>query len=377
MQLSKLYLSNFRNYSSVDLELHPGITGIYGANGQGKTNILEAIHMITQGYSQRTRKVSDLLRWEQDLMMLRAEGSLKGIDKKVALSLDKRGQKDVRVDGGNYKLFSKLLGSFATLSIGPSDIAIIQEGPAERRKYLDSLGCQFSSSYMESLKQFNQILKQRNAFLKNGHQVSDDLWESISQTYLKYAVELILRRLKLVQGITSEILNSYEKISSGAEELSFEYHVNIGMHLSHELLSQTDVQELKEEIQALFWQKLCERKTREKDLKMSLYGPHKDDLVFHLKHKSLREFGSQGQQRSTALALKLAASQLLEDEFQAPPILLLDDIFSELDSNRRKALSERILSSQQVFVATPEIGDLPFETHQTLKVHQGSLQIIK
>lgn len=375
MQLHSIQLENFRNYGKVDLELTPGITGVYGSNGHGKTNFLEAIHMITQGYSQRTRKVADLLGWDAESMMIRASGEVKEFPKNNALSLDKRGQKQVRVDGGSYKLFSKLLGSFATLSIGPADIAMIQEGPAERRKYLDSLGCQFSPSYMEDLRKYNQILKQRNAFFKSPQVNQDDLWESLTQTFVHFGTDLILRRIQLVKDIKEEVLESYEKISSGAEELSFEYHASIGIHYHHtDIQSLSSIEDLRPEINQTFWNKLRDRRFRERDLKMSLYGPHKDDLIFQLKGKSLREFGSQGQQRSTALALKLAAAQQLEHQFKAPPILLLDDIFSELDSARRQALSERILKSVQVFVATPEIGDLPFETHQTLKVTQGVIQ---
>lgn len=374
MYLTEIELNHFRNYDSVKLELSQGITGIFGSNGHGKSNFLEAIHMITQGYSQRTRRIQDLLKWESDEMMIRATGVHGDLIKSNALSLDKKGNKQLRTGGGSYKLFSKLLGSFATLSIGPRDIAIIQEGPAERRKFLDALGCQFSTGYMQDLKNFNQILKQRNALYKSGTAIQDDLWEGLSRTLVQFGGELTLRRIHLIKNIQDEVLKTYQQISSGAEEINLHYHTSFGLDFSSRDLELTlDLNSLKHQIIDSYWTKLVNRRKREQDLKTTLYGPHKDDLVFDLKGKSLREFGSQGQQRSTALSLKLAAAVELEKQFQAPPILLLDDIFSELDKKRRQALSERIIRCQQVFVATPEVGDLPFETQQSLIVNKGSI----
>ncbi len=374
MQLTELFLQNFRNYEKIEIELKPGITGISGYNGHGKTNFLEAIHLITQGYSHRTRKVPDLLKWNTDMMVLRAQGESKKSLQKSALTLDKRGAKQVKLNSQNYKVFTKLLGSYGTLNIGPADIQLIQEGPGERRKYLDALGSQFSATYLDVLRKYTQMTKQRNAFLKSTSSSQNDLWESISQTFVQYGTQLIIQRLKLLGQLKENILDSYETISSGAEELSFEFQSSIGVSYPIKATySEDEIKQLETEIFQTFWNKLLDRKVRERDAKMSLYGPHKDDLIFLLKSKSLREFGSQGQQRSTALALKLAAAHKLELEFGAPPILLLDDIFSELDQSRRKALAKRIQSSHQVFVASPEQQDLPFQTTQQLNVHDGNI----
>ena len=191
---------------------------------------------------------------------------------------------------------------------------------------------------------------------------------------MQYGTQLIIQRLKLLGQLKENILDSYETISSGAEELSFEFQSSIGVSYPIKATySEDEIKQLETEIFQTFWNKLLDRKVRERDAKMSLYGPHKDDLIFLLKSKSLREFGSQGQQRSTALALKLAAAHKLELEFGAPPILLLDDIFAELDQSRRKALAKRIQSSHQVFVASPEQQDLPFQTTQQLNVHDGNI----
>lgn len=357
MILKKLFTQNFRNLQEAEFELSEGIVLLTGMNGHGKTNFLEAVHTLTQGYSFRTRKHGDMLAWTEKSVLLRGEGECEGSLVKSALQFGKVGSPEVRLNGEHFKMFSSLIGVYGTVAIGPSDIALVREGPAGRRRYLDTLFSQHDGAYLNTLRKYQQSVKQRNALLKqNGPHVAAML-SAYTEEWARLGAELIDMRVLHLEGLRTAAKECYTRICGGVEKLHIEYRSSVGL------------KDVKEALLA----KTHELASREREQGMTLVGPHRDDLMFFLKGKSLREFGSQGQQRSGALALRLAAAQSLKAEMGASPILLLDDIFAELDKMRRESLAEELKGFRQILITTPEIDQFPLEPNQHICVNEGGL----
>jgi DNA replication and repair protein RecF len=364
MHLDLLALHQFRNLDETLLRLGPGAMRVLGANGQGKTNLLEAVHLLTQGWSFRTRKNPELVRWERGEATLRAEGVAGGAPHKIALGFELATKtRRLRLDGRELGQASELLGLFGVVHFGPGDIATVQGGPDERRLFLDALLSQENAEGRDRLGRCKQVLRQRNALLKMGpgggggsdagsNEAMLDAFDE--QLSLEGSAVLRLRR-DLVARLDERVRVLHTSLSGGAEEAALGYHSSWGEAVTpEECLAQ-----------------IRRRRPRERELRTTLAGPQRDDLTLQLSGQGAREYGSQGQQRSLALALKLAAAQLLEERFGEPPILLLDDIFSELDPRRRQALGDLVARSGQVFLAAPSESDIPFSADRTLRVERG------
>jgi DNA replication and repair protein RecF len=358
MILNKLFLQNFRNLKETEFELNAGIILLTGMNGHGKTNFLEAVHTLTQGYSFRTRKHGDMLAWNEKQVLLRGEGQREGSPIKSALQFAKLGSPEVRLNGKPSKMFSSLIGVYGTVAIGPSDIALVREGPAGRRRYLDTLFSQHDGAYLNTLRKYQQSVKQRNVLLKQTGPHVQAMLVAYTEEWARLGTELIDMRIRHLEGLRTAAKECYTRICGGVEKLHIEYRSSVG---------------LKDVKQSLL-NKSFELSNREKEQGMTLVGPHRDDLMFFLKGKSLREFGSQGQQRSAALALRLAAAQSLKSEMGASPILLLDDIFAELDKMRRERLAEELSDFKQIMITTPEIEQFPLTPDQHIRVSEGELE---
>jgi DNA replication and repair protein RecF len=352
LYLSQIECQNFRSYNFVEHAFDKGVVGVFGSNGLGKTNLLEAVHFILQGHSHRTRKNKELIKWESSDMILRGEGSLEDRKHTMALQIYKAGKNRVKVNGSESSMLSDLLGHFAVVSLGPDDIALVQGAPANRRRFLDALLSQYSSEYLHNLRHYNRFLKQRNHLLKAKNNTGG-VFDSISYELVNYGVKIMEERYKWVLKLNESTQKLYHIIAGGKESLEVFYKTTL---------------ELSDNLIATFHDKLNSRKERELLLGSTQYGPHKDDLDFILKGHSLRDFGSQGQHRSASLALKLGAAKQLQAVFQKPPIYLLDDVFAELDLRRRSALGELIQGGSQTFIASPHPEDIPFPLDQTINL---------
>lgn len=384
MHLDTLSLFHFRNYSQQDVAFCPGLNLLSGPNGHGKTNLLEAIHYGCLAHSQRTRKDKELIEWNQSAFVLRLTGRLgdtegaernRGLDRDHIQSVEymESGHKRVKVNGTESKRLSDLIGHFSVVSFSPEDLDLIRGGPQIRRRFLDVLLCQFSLEYLDTLRRYNHTLKQRNSLLKQlgggarptngtgGSGFGDDVLAAFDEPLVEAGSRITVFRRRALAELTTIATASYRSISDGGEDLS--------LSLSGCISEAEDEAALRTE----FLRKLHSMRVPERETGMTLVGPHREDLSFFLAGKAVKDFGSQGQKRSVALSLKLASAKLLEVRNGQAPILLLDDVFAELDEKRRLRIGELIRDKGQVFIANPRAADLPFEAEKVITLERGKV----
>ncbi len=361
MHIRSLYLRQFRNYDELSLEFSPRVNLITGLNGHGKTNLLEAIHYLCLAHSPRTRKDKELIRWEAACFALRLEGESKNAEHVQGVQYSENGEKRVKVDGAESRKLSDLIGAFPLVSFSPDDIDLVRGSPGLRRRFLDVLLCQFAPEYLDNLRRYTQALKQRNNLLKNRHQPDETLLEVYGEQLVESGSVLTLLRKRLLQGFASECRGSYAQIGGGRETLA--------LALECPYSQADDLEGLRKD----FSRKMAEIRAQERMQGTSLIGPHREDLLLFLNEKRVREYGSQGQKRSVALSLKMAAVRVLEEKYSEPPILLLDDVFAELDETRRARIGEMLAGKGQVFIASPNPDELPFAVQKSIRMQNGNV----
>jgi DNA replication and repair protein RecF len=360
MRINRLTLHHFRNLHGLDLTPAPGINLVAGSNGHGKSNLLESLHFLCLAHSPRTRKDRDLIAWGEESFVIRGEGQVG--EKPHVQSVEYReGGCRVKSGGTETRRLGDLLGRFLLVSFNPEDMDILRSGPLERRRFLDVLLCQRDPSSLDVLRRFRHALRQRNAALRLPHLGPDEeaLLAAYDNTLVEAGVALTLRRLELVEKLSPKAKEFYREIGRGEEKLHLEMTRSLGR--------ENDPVEMRQN----FLQKLRENRVQDRENGATSIGPHRDDLLAFLAGKSVRDFASQGQKRSVALALKLASARLLEEASGLAPILLLDDVFAELDPNRRAAFGSLIAGKGQVFIATPRREDLPFAVDGAITLDRG------
>ncbi len=370
MQIDSVALTRFRNYQSEEIAFCPGMNLLTGPNGHGKTNLLEAIHYSCLAHSQRTRKDKELISWNATAFVLRVRGRTGdgegGQEHVQSVEYTETGAKRVKVDGRESKRLSDLIGHFSVVSFSPEDLDLIRSGPQIRRRFLDVLLCQFSLDYIDTLRRYNQALKQRNSLLKQMDGFGGQPAVSAGEVLAAYDAALIesgaritLMRRRALADLGPLASACYHAISDGGEDLT--------LSLTGSVSEADDEAVLRED----FRRKLALLRVPERESGLTLAGPHREDLGINLSGKPVRDFGSQGQKRSVALSIKLASAQLLEARSGRPPILLLDDVFAELDEARRRRIGDMIRGKGQVFIANPRAADLPFEAEKTIQLLRG------
>ncbi|GHV14205.1 DNA replication and repair protein RecF [Fibrobacterales bacterium] len=356
--LLSLSQENFRNLKRFSFEFSQGITVISGQNGHGKTNLLEAAHTICQGFSFRTRNLQDAINWNSENFILRGitagtDGSKSESAIQVAKDITK-----VKLNGKEFRRATALFGNAPTVTLSPEDIELVRGSPENRRNYLDELLCHQKKNNIDLLRKYRRVLQQRNKWLRDNLAGIDcggeDLYFALTEQLVSLAVQVWNARAELCKIIAPLINDFYRQLASSTEFLTFLYNKNLS------------AEEFSKALTAKF--------AAERASGSTLAGPHKDDVEFTLHNHSVRENGSQGQCRSLALAMRLAAAELIESECGIKPILLLDDIFAELDSSRRGAIAEIVRNKQcQVFAATPRKEDLPFTGDCYIDVRDGCM----
>ncbi len=349
MYISKIKLVNFRNYNNLDLDLHSKLNIIIGDNAQGKTNILESIYMAGFGKSFRTNKDKDLIKMDRDKSYVKIQGEKRFTDISIELKFWNNKKKEIKVNGINIQKLSDILGNINVVIFSPEDLKLIKEGPSERRRFIDREISHINKKYYYSLVSYNKVLSQRNNLLKKiefNRKLKEtiDIWD---EKLAEFGTELIIKRRQFISRINSLSRLMHRKITDGRENLEVKYLSNIKINNKDEY----------NEIFNNFKEKL--EKTIDKDIKRGYTGagPHKDDLGLYVNDIDIRIFGSQGQQRTTALSLKLSEIEIVKAEVGEYPILLLDDVMSELDINRQKFLIKS-LQNVQTFITVTEISDL-------------------
>ena len=357
MIIKSLELSNFRNYESLHLSFSDGTNIFYGDNAQGKTNILESLYMISTTRSHRGVKDRDLIRFGQEEAHIRAVLIKNDLDYKVDMHLRKSKTKGIAINGQRIRKASELIGLLHIVFFSPEDLSIVKEGPAQRRRFMDMELCQLDASYLHDLNHYNRIVDQRNKLLKDVWQFPQladtlDVWDDQLASYGSRIIERRREFIGDLAGIVSEI---HEKLSGGRERLVISYEPNC------------EAQDLLARI----------RESRDKDirLRMTSAGPHRDDFSFVGNDIDLRKFGSQGQQRTCALSLKLSEIELVTGLIGEKPVLMLDDVLSELDSRRQNYLMNTIGGIQTMITCTglDEFVNNRFEIDQLYKIEDGHI----
>ncbi len=345
MYLNKICLKNFRNYIKLELEPSKGINVFIGSNAQGKTNLLEAIYYLSSLTSHRTISDNDLIRWEESFFYIQgaAQDKEKKINLEIGFASDKY-RKEIRL---NRKLLERIyhgMGEINTVLFTPEDLYLIKGSPVIRRNFLDREILQINNLYGQYLRQYNKTLRQRNRVLKDikggrGKKFADQL-EVWDKQLAEAGSYLIFKRKEIVKKLSLLARLQHRKIAGEGENLVLKYICS--------LKNEGDLK--REEVEKLFLESLKEAKKEELRTGTTLIGPHRDDLGISINDKETKIFGSQGQQRTAVLSLKLSEIELIKGEKGNYPILLLDDVFSELDDLRKNKLLELIKGRVQTFI---------------------------
>lgn len=360
MIIKSLQLTDYRNYEMLQLNFSPSINVFIGENAQGKTNVMESIYVLALAKSHRTSNDKELIRWGKEY------GKIEGIvenrygDFPIELTITNKGKKG-KVNHLEQLKLSNYIGQMNVIMFAPEDLNVVKGSPNVRRRFIDMEIGQISSVYLNDLLTFQKILKQRNQFLKNnqGKQNIDDvLLDIYTEQYVQAAVRIIRKRFEFIKLLQEWAEPIHQNISRGLENLKIEYSTVKGLDLNW----------TSEEMVTFLKVKLDESKKREIDRGVTLIGPHRDDLIFFVNDYNVQTFGSQGQQRTTALSLKLAEIELMKQETNEAPILLLDDVLSELDDYRQSHLLNSIQNEVQTFVTTTSIDGIHHKTIEQAKL---------
>ena len=332
MFIKQLSLYKFRNINSAKISPVPGINIFYGANGAGKTNILEAVYFCAVSRSQRTSADGELIMFGEPEAHIQTLIDNDGRTDKIDAHLKRFGKKGVAVNGVPVKKLNELYGTLYAVIFSHEDLKLLKASPGERRRFIDMELCQLSGVYYYNLSRYYKVLKERNNLLKSIHQKTNDETLSVWDAQLvEYGAKIIAKREEYVQTL-NEAAGSVHKLLTG-ETLRTVYEPNVPA--------------------AYFESKLQKARSRDIQQGNTSVGPHRDDLTFLLNDTlDAKIFGSQGQQRTVALSLKLSEIQIIKQEKLTTPVLLLDDVLSELDSARQTAVLDNIFGTQIILTCT-------------------------
>lgn len=358
MIIKSLSLSDYRNYDTLSLNFDKGINIFYGDNAQGKTNILEALYLCATTKSHRGSKDREIIQLQKEESHIRLFTEKDDISHKIDMHLKKNKSKGIAIDGIPIKKSSELLGFINIVFFSPEDLSIIKNGPSERRRFIDMELCQLDKVYLYNLTKYNKIVSQRNNLLKqiNFNKSLIDTIEVWDEQLVACGLEVIKARQQFIDQLNSIVYEIHKKLSGGKEELFVKYEPNVTMDV--------------------FQEKLKKVLERDIQMRMTSVGPHRDDIMFMIKDIDIRKFGSQGQQRTSALSLKLAEIELVRKIIKDEPILLLDDVLSELDRNRQTYLLDSIDNIQTFVTCTglEEFVNKRITINKTFKVVEGTVE---
>lgn len=357
MKIRSLKLKNYRNYDLLKLDFDGAANIFYGDNAQGKTNILEAVYISGTTKSHRGAKDRELIRFGQDESHIEAIVEKNGIDYQLDMHLKKNSPKGIAINKMPIRKASELFGIVNFVFFSPEDLNIIKNGPSERRRFIDMELSQLDRVYLSNLTNYNRIVNQRNHLLKSmgiGGELKDTL-EVWDMQLIQYGDKIIERRKEFLDRVNEIISSIHKKLTGDREEIQVIYEPSNG-NLTLE--------------QAL-------QKNRERDIriKSTSAGPHRDDICFMVGGLDIRRYGSQGQQRTAALSLKLSEIELVKQAAKDTPVLLLDDVLSELDKHRQNYLLDSINDIQTLITCTgvEDFVNHRFSINKVFHVHNGQV----
>ena len=343
MIVNQLVLNHFRNYESQKIEFSPGVNVLYGNNAQGKTNILEAIYLFSNGKSHRGVKDKELVQFGQETGNVTLFFDAYERENRGEMEFYQGKRKKIRLNGVALKQLSRMIGYFQAVLFCPEDLYLIKGGPGERRRFIDSAISPLKANYFHALLQYQKIAEQKNKLLRQMSEFpqlreSLDVWnEKMSEA----GARIMIYRAAFLKKLNELCGQIYEEMTDGKERLQLRYKPNAEVML-------TDEESVKEQLMRL----LEQGKIREMAAMMSLTGPHRDEIEFYINGAQVKQFASQGQQRTTVLAMKIAQIELVKQSIGEYPVLLLDDILSELDKGRQRFFMEQLRCEQVIMTCT-------------------------
>lgn len=361
MLIKRLQLINFRNYNKLDIEFNENKNIFYGYNAQGKTNILEALYFTACSRSHRTKKDKELIMWGKQECLIRTWIKKGFLDVEIDIKINKDFKKEIKINNNPVKRVGELMGILNVVMFSPEDLKLIKEGPAERRRFIDITNSQLKPSYFYNLQKYFKIIRQRNTLLrniKNNKKLLDTLsvWNN---NLVETGSKIMYYRNEYFKKMSFFVKDIHKKIAN--EEISIKYIPSVNVEdlsnmesIKKYLLSEID-------------------KNIEKDIhtETTSIGPHRDNFEIFIDNVNIKTYGSQGQQRTAILSLKLAEVKLFKEEIGEYPVLLLDDVMSELDEKRQKFILDYLQDMQIFLTCTNNKEDYKRENSSFYKVVNG------
>ena len=350
MYIKRIELQDFRNYAKLEASFSEKVNIFIGNNAQGKTNLLEGVYMNAMARSFKTSKDKELIRFGREFCRVRITSFYDDDDHVTEIVINKDGRKGVKLDGVRINRTSELLDRIFIIVFSPEEMKIVKDDPQKRRRSIDRELCQVKPGYFSDLSNYKKVLKQRNTYLRESVIEPSilDIWD---RELARYGAHIIVRRRQFIERIDKISREIHGRISGGRENLGLRYETSFDIpeedgekkesYLSH--------------VEQAFYDMLVKRRKEDMENRSTGRGPHRDDLKISADDIDLRKFGSQGQQRTAALSLKLSEIRLIEEEMGEKPILLLDDVLSELDNDRQTYLINS-LGGNQLFITTADIS---------------------
>lgn len=359
MFIKRLQMLSYRNYNALDISLCPNVNVFMGDNAQGKTNILEGIYYCAFARSHRTSKDRELINWNAEHALLSVTVGRERLDKRIDISILKDGKKAIKINKIKINKIGELFGNFNVVMFSPEDLKIIKDSPGVRRKFIDMELCQLNSKYYYNLVQYNKVLNERNSVLKN-RKINKEILEIYDMQLVEFGYYIIMERINYIKKLNNYSSKIHSDITSGKEKIEFKYVSTV-----------KNLDNIKEDFYSLL------EKNRGKDSERGItsVGPHRDDFMVFINDIDTKSYGSQGQQRTAVLTIKFASLKIIKELTGDYPVLLLDDVLSELDFSRKRYILSTIGNIQTIITCTgiEDLYEYLDDKSRVFKVKDGEI----
>ncbi|MGL5530682.1 MAG: DNA replication/repair protein RecF [Culicoidibacterales bacterium] len=364
MRVNTLELRQFRNYRKQSVQLHPRMNIFLGANAQGKTSFIESLYVLAFTKSYRCQNYRELIEFQQDFAKITAAITTEHRTVQLTTILSKKGKK-MQINGVDQQRLNEYIGQLAVVKFSPEDLELVKGQPSVRRRFLDIELSQASPTYFLALANFQKLLKQRNEYLKKA-KLDLIYLDILNEAVAHVAAKIYWQRIRFVAELNDIIVPIHLQLTEQVEQLTIKYQTDFN----------STIEQTEAELVEIYKQLLQKNFERDRKMATTTVGPHKDDLQFFIHERNVKQFGSQGQQRTTVLSLKLAEIEWFAQHCGEYPILLLDDVLSELDDKRKVQLLNFITDKVQTFITTTEMHEILTAltgTYMIFNVENGQL----
>lgn len=368
MIIKDLTLKSYRNYKQQNIVFCDQINNIYGRNAQGKTNIIEAIYVCVTGRSHRTIHEDELIRFQEKEAGIQLIFDNEERENSITIKLCHRSVKEVFLNEIKVKRIGELIGNLNAVMFCPENLSIVKEGPSERRRFIDIIISQIKPTYFYTLQKYNKILKQRNKILKENTTRENkikmlEIWDIL---LVETAKDIIYERAQSIKALSLHVNKNHTIISEGQEDLQIRYVPSF--KADSEVILRN-----KKAIEEVYYQQMKKNLFIDIEKNITNYGPHRDDFDIIINNSQLKTYGSQGQQRSAVLSLKLAEIDIIVSETDKMPVLLLDDVMSELDEKRRNIFMKQVKNVQTFITSTERIDEINESRIKYIQIENGQV----